>query len=47
MLLDGRLLPGQHVTVTRDGDALAFPVTGRTTALPPPRGSSREAPANQ
>jgi hypothetical protein len=26
-LLDGRLGPGQHVTVARDGDALAFQVS--------------------
>jgi ATP-dependent Clp protease ATP-binding subunit ClpC len=47
MLLDGRLLPGQHVTVTRDGDTLAFPVTDRTTVLPQPRESGQQAPANQ
>ena len=33
MLLEGLLNPGQHVTVVRDADLLAF----RVTELPPPR----------
>jgi ATP-dependent Clp protease ATP-binding subunit ClpC len=32
MLLDGRLLSGQHVTVTLDGDALAFRVNERAAS---------------
>ncbi|TVZ04423.1 ATP-dependent Clp protease ATP-binding subunit [Trebonia kvetii] len=35
MLLDGRLLPGQHVTVTQDGDALAFKINERDPAQVP------------
>jgi ATP-dependent Clp protease ATP-binding subunit ClpC len=35
MLLDGRLLPGQHVTVARDGDALTFQVGDRDPAQVP------------
>ena len=31
MLLDGRLQPGQHVTIAREGDELAF----RATDVPP------------
>jgi ATP-dependent Clp protease ATP-binding subunit ClpC len=41
MLLDGRLVPGQHVTVARDGDVLAFRATGRDPAeVPPPAAQS-------
>jgi ATP-dependent Clp protease ATP-binding subunit ClpC len=35
MLLDGRLTPHQHVTVARDGDALAFRVTDLALAQVP------------
>jgi ATP-dependent Clp protease ATP-binding subunit ClpC len=35
MLLDGRLLPGQHVTVARDGDTLTFRATDRDPAQIP------------
>jgi ATP-dependent Clp protease ATP-binding subunit ClpC len=35
MLLDGRLLPGQHVTVTQDGDALGFKINERDPAQVP------------
>jgi ATP-dependent Clp protease ATP-binding subunit ClpC len=34
MLLDGRLVKGQHVTVARDGDALGFHVSDRTPGTP-------------
>jgi len=34
MLLDGRLSPGQHVTVAREGDALAFRVSERAPGEP-------------
>ncbi len=37
MLLDGRLHPGQHVTVARDGDELAFRATDRDPAQVPPQ----------
>ena len=36
MLLDGRLQPGQHVTVTREGDALDFRVSERAPGEPAP-----------
>jgi ATP-dependent Clp protease ATP-binding subunit ClpC len=35
MLLDGRLLAGQHVTVTQDGDALGFKINERDPAQVP------------
>jgi ATP-dependent Clp protease ATP-binding subunit ClpC len=35
MLLDGRLVAGQHVTVARDGDALAFRAADRGAAQVP------------
>ncbi|MGH3210230.1 MAG: ATP-dependent Clp protease ATP-binding subunit, partial [Trebonia sp.] len=35
MLLDGRLHPGQHVTVAREGDELAFRATDRDQAQVP------------
>ncbi len=35
MLLDGRLRPGQHVTMARDGEALAFWVSDRQPAQVP------------
>src|SRR5579875_1386097 len=38
MLLDGRLRPGQHVTVAREGDALAFGVSDRAPGEPVPAG---------
>jgi ATP-dependent Clp protease ATP-binding subunit ClpC len=49
MLLDGRLLPGQHVTVAREDDALTFQVTDRDPAQVPaqPQGSSQEASSRQ
>ncbi|HEX7162242.1 MAG TPA: ATP-dependent Clp protease ATP-binding subunit, partial [Trebonia sp.] len=49
MLLDGRLLAGQHVTVTRTDDALTFQVTDRDSAQVPPqaRQSSQETPARK
>jgi ATP-dependent Clp protease ATP-binding subunit ClpC len=34
MLLEGKLLPGQHVTVARAGDALAFQVSDRAPGEP-------------
>ena len=37
MLLDGRLHPGQHVTVAREGDELAFRATDRDPAKIPPQ----------
>jgi ATP-dependent Clp protease ATP-binding subunit ClpC len=36
MLLDGRLQPGQHVTVVRDGDRLEFRVTEHAPGEPAP-----------
>jgi ATP-dependent Clp protease ATP-binding subunit ClpC len=47
MLLDGRLLPGQHVTVTAEGDALAFRVSERDPAQVPaqPTAGPDQAPA--
>jgi ATP-dependent Clp protease ATP-binding subunit ClpC len=49
MLLDGRLLPGQHVTVAREGDALTFQVTDRDPAQVPAQAqqSGREASSRQ
>jgi ATP-dependent Clp protease ATP-binding subunit ClpC len=47
MLLDGRLLPGQHVTVAREDDALAFQVTGSNPAQVPAQQSGQEAPSRQ
>jgi ATP-dependent Clp protease ATP-binding subunit ClpC len=43
-LLDGRLLPGQHVTVAAEGGQLAFNVTDRESAQVPPQPS---APSEQ
>jgi len=43
-LLDGRLLPGQHVTVAAEGDGLAFNVTDRESAQVP---SQPGAPTEQ
>jgi ATP-dependent Clp protease ATP-binding subunit ClpC len=37
MLLDGRLRPGQHVTVAREGNELAFRATDRDPAQVPPQ----------
>jgi ATP-dependent Clp protease ATP-binding subunit ClpC len=45
MLLDGRLLPAQHVTVAVDDGALAFRVTAQ--APPQPQQSDQEAAASQ
>jgi ATP-dependent Clp protease ATP-binding subunit ClpC len=49
MLLDGRLVPGQHVTVGRAGDALTFTATDRDPAAVPPQSqqSDQEATASQ
>jgi ATP-dependent Clp protease ATP-binding subunit ClpC len=49
MLLDGRLLPGQHVTVAREDDALTFQVTDRDPAQVPAQAqqSGREASSRQ
>jgi ATP-dependent Clp protease ATP-binding subunit ClpC len=41
MLLDGRLLTGQHVTVAREGDALAFRVNERDAAQVPAQPAAR------
>jgi len=43
-LLDGRLMPGQHVTVTRDGDGLGFNVTEREPAQVPAQEGRSEQP---
>ncbi|WP_300608948.1 ATP-dependent Clp protease ATP-binding subunit [Trebonia sp.] len=40
MLLDGRLRPGQHVTVARDGDALDFRVSDHAPGEPVPAGQA-------
>ncbi len=40
MLLDGRLRPGQHVTVARDGDALGFRVSDHAPGEPVPAGQA-------
>jgi ATP-dependent Clp protease ATP-binding subunit ClpC len=49
MLLDGRLLPGQHVTVAREDDVLTFQVTDRDPAQVPAQaqGSGQEASSRQ
>ena len=47
MLLDGRLAPGQQVTVAREGDALAFQVTGSDPAQVPAQQSDQQAAAKQ
>ena len=49
MLLDGRLLPTQHVTVAAEDGALAFRVTDRDPAQVPPQSqqSGQEAAASQ
>jgi ATP-dependent Clp protease ATP-binding subunit ClpC len=49
MLLDGRLLPGQHVTVETEGDALEFRVSEHDTAQVPaqPAGPDQAAAARQ
>jgi ATP-dependent Clp protease ATP-binding subunit ClpC len=49
MLLDGRLLPGQHVTVANDGDALTFLASDRDPAKVPsqPQESGQETAASQ
>jgi ATP-dependent Clp protease ATP-binding subunit ClpC len=49
MLLDGRLLPGKHVTVNAADDALTFQVTDRDPVQVPPRAqqSSQETPARK
>jgi len=49
MLLDGRLLPGQHVTVSAADNALTFQVTDRDPAQVPPqaRQSSQETSARE
>jgi hypothetical protein len=41
MLLDGRLQPGQHVTVGTEGDQLSFSISqGRDTAAPAAMGQA-------
>ena len=49
MLLDGRLLPGQHVTVAREDDALTFQVADRDPAQVPAQAqeSGHEASSRQ
>jgi ATP-dependent Clp protease ATP-binding subunit ClpC len=46
-ILDGRLLPGQHVTVARDGDRLEFNVTDREPAEVPSQPSAPSEQAQQ
>ena len=43
MLLDGRLGPGQHVTVARDDDALAFQVSEPAQQVPAQSGQSGQS----
>jgi len=43
MLLDGRLLPGQHVTVASEDDKLAFPVTEQPQVPAQSQQSDQEA----
>jgi ATP-dependent Clp protease ATP-binding subunit ClpC len=43
MLLDGRLLPGQHVTVARAGDALTFQASDRDPAKVPPQAQAQQS----
>jgi len=43
MLLDGRLQPGQHVTVATDGDALAFQVSDGQPSAPVPSQQAGDA----
>ena len=46
MLLDGRLAPHQHVTVAREGDALAFRVTDLDPAqVPAQSAASQDSPS--
>jgi ATP-dependent Clp protease ATP-binding subunit ClpC len=45
MLLDGRLLPGQHVTVAAEGDSLAFRVTDRDQAQIPAQAAQTDQEA--
>jgi ATP-dependent Clp protease ATP-binding subunit ClpC len=45
MLLDGRLRPGQHVTVAREGNELAFRATDRDPAQVPPQAQSDQEEA--
>jgi ATP-dependent Clp protease ATP-binding subunit ClpC len=47
MLLDGRLLAGQHVTVVTEGDALAFRVNARTEGTERTEGDQAQVPAQQ
>jgi hypothetical protein len=48
MLLDGRLRPGQHVTVAREGNELAFRATDRDPAQVPPQPTpSDQEPASR
>jgi ATP-dependent Clp protease ATP-binding subunit ClpC len=47
MLLDGRLLPGQHVTVATDGGTLAFRVAARDPAEVPAQQSGQQAATRQ
>ena len=50
MLLDGRLRPGQHLTVGRDGDELAFGVSDQQPARVPAQAGDAEqqgAPASR
>jgi ATP-dependent Clp protease ATP-binding subunit ClpC len=46
MLLDGRLAPHQHVTVAREGDALAFRVTDLDPAQVPAQSAGSQEPAS-
>jgi ATP-dependent Clp protease ATP-binding subunit ClpC len=46
MLLDGRLLPGQHVTVATEGDNLAFRVADRPP-IPPQPTQPEDEPASR
>jgi ATP-dependent Clp protease ATP-binding subunit ClpC len=46
MLLDGRLLPGQHVTVAVEGDELAFRVNQRDPAQVPAQALKSESPTS-
>jgi len=45
MLLDGRLLPGQHVTVATEGDELAFRVADRDQTQVPAQATQTDQEA--
>jgi ATP-dependent Clp protease ATP-binding subunit ClpC len=47
MILDGRLRPGQHVTIAREGDALAFNIREQPADSEAPGSQARTEPAQR